>query len=102
VANTRTANSWYVDTQYVSATDDLAEANVAVSYVSLSATSAAGVLVLSDRVTGNVVIDLRVAVAGSTEVFEFDVNPISFPNGIRVTTLTNAKATLIGRRQSGG
>lgn len=96
MANTRSGNIWYVDTAHSSGTDDLA-VGCAVTAVVLTATSANAIIVLQDRVTSDKKLDLRVATSGSTVVFPFADFPVSFPNGIKVSTLTNAVATLIGR-----
>ena len=95
MANTQSANSWYVDSVYATAADDLA-ANVQVTAVLLTATSANARIVLSDPTTGNALLDLRLSTAGETRLFDLARGPISFRNGIRVATLTNAVATLIG------
>ena len=42
-------------------------------------------------------VDLRNPTDESTAIFDLSATPILFPNGIRVTTLTTAVATIIGR-----
>jgi hypothetical protein len=101
VANTRSANTWYVDTQYSAAADDLDVKNLVVTLVVVSATAATGRIVLSDITTSAVKLDLLVATSGATQVFDFSDSPIIFSNGIRVTTLSNAVATVIGKPTGG-
>lgn len=96
MANVRSANSFYIDTQSSGASDNLEVKGVAIFYIAITATSANGRLVLQDTATVPVnKVDLRVPTSGNTEIFEFDMNPILFPNGIKPSTLTNAIATVI-------
>ena len=95
MANVRSANSWFVDSTTSSSADDLTSP-VVLTAVYLTATSANSVLVLSDPTTGATRINLREPTAGTTRHFRMDAAPLSFPNGIRVSTLTNAVATLVG------
>ena len=96
MANTRNSNSWYIDTQYSSATDDLSLNQLQVFAIFVTATAANGQVVLGDPVTGAKKLDLRVPTANQTQMFTFYETPISFPNGIRVLTLANAVATAVG------
>lgn len=96
MANTLSGNCWYVDTAYASATDDLA-ANVQIDYVVVTATSASALITLKDPRTGATFITLNVPGNGSTQVFDFTGRPIVCRNGIRIGTLTNAVASIIGR-----
>lgn len=96
MANVRNSNSWYVDTAYSSAIDDLLIKQLQVFAVFVTATAASGQIVLGDPVTGVTKLDLRVPTADQTQMFTFYETPISFPNGIRILTLTNAVATLVG------
>jgi hypothetical protein len=96
VANTRNGNSFYVDTEYTGASDELAIKNIRVLGVVVTASASPGTLVLSDAQTSEPTkLDLRVATANSTAFFDFSECPITFPNGIRPTTLTDALATII-------
>lgn len=98
MANTRNTNTYWVDT-----TGSLTvEKNTAVMAIILTASGGAGVLRLGDDVSGASYppkIEVQVA-SGSTIHVPLADNPISFPNGIRVITATNCRATLILR--SGG
>lgn len=96
MANTRSGNTWYVDTAYASASDNL-DASVVVTCIVVTATTAAGRIVLSDASTGDTKLDIRVATAGDSKVIDLSASPISFQNGIKVSTLTTAVATLVGR-----
>jgi len=100
MANTRNGNTFYIDTSVETVSTDK---NQRIAYVVLTATAANGRIVLADpSVSGNPPkVDLRVAVSGTTEVFDFSRLPLYFPNGMRVNILTNALATLV-MTQSGG
>lgn len=95
VANVRSANTFYIDTQSASSSDDLVEKGLTVTHVIVTATSASAVLVLQDTTTTITKCDLRVATSGATQVFDFSDNPIIFPNGVKPSTRTNAVATLV-------
>jgi len=94
VANTRSGNTYYIDTQYAT-NEELAVANLTVVGVIVTATGASAVVALTD--SGTVKLNLRVATSGATEFFDFSEAPIVFANSIRPTTLTNAIATVIIR-----
>ncbi len=94
MANTRNANTFYIDTQYSVSADELAVKNVKVVSITVTATSSGGQVVLSDS-NGNAKIDLRVATSDETQQFVFNENPIVFPTGIRPTTLTDAIVTCV-------
>jgi hypothetical protein len=91
MANIQSANSWYVDS-----TGNLT-GNFKIVYIVMTATAASGVIVFQDVTTSANRMDLRVATSGATQVFDFSECPISCPNGIKVSTLTNAVATFVGR-----
>jgi hypothetical protein len=98
MANTKNAGSWYVDTQYSSASDDLsAGSSVTVTAIVVSATAANGRIVLADaNNAAQTRIDLRVATSGTTELFPLKDTPLNFPSGVRIATLSNCVATVIG------
>lgn len=79
---------------YVDSTGVLSNDSVLVSRVILTATSANAVLELADK-NGNVLMILDVASSGSTEHFDFTSAPLFFSLGLKVQTLTNAKATIV-------
>lgn len=93
MANILNGNTFYIDT---AGSEDLVRKQALVAYIVVTATGANARIVLNDVGTNPVVkLDLRVATAGTTEIFRFEEKPLLFPNGIRVSTLTNAVATLV-------
>jgi hypothetical protein len=94
LANTKTGNVWYVDTAYAAATDDITD-NIVVGSVVLTATAASARIVLKDPKTGVIKLDLRSPTDALSAHFDFSANPISCPNGLRASTLTNAVASII-------
>ena len=96
MANIRSGNSFYIDTQRASASDDLLIKGIAVSTIVVTATAANGRLVLKDPATTPAnKLDLRVATSGDSVLFDFNLIPVLFPNGLSATTLTNAVATVV-------
>jgi hypothetical protein len=95
MANVRSANTFYIDTQYSTGSDELAIKNIRVLQITITATSANAVLLLADSTTGTKKLDLRVATSGASQIFDFSDSPVVFPNGIKPTTLTNAVATVV-------
>lgn len=96
MANTLNGNTWYIDTAHSTSANDLVRASVLVTYIIVTATSASAVLVLSDvQGTAPAKLELRVAAADTSQLFDFSYKPLLFPNGIQVTTLTNCKAMCI-------
>jgi hypothetical protein len=100
MANTRNANTFYIDTQYSVAADELAVKNLKVSDVIITATAANGRIVLTDS-SGGTKVDLRVVTSGETQHFEFHESPLLFPNSIRPTTLSNAIVTCVIQESRG-
>lgn len=95
MSNSLNGNTFYIDSQYSSAEDDLVRKQVLVVYVLLTATSSNARIVLADvGPNPTTKLDLRIDANNSSQCFSFETNPILFPNGIRVTTLSNAVATL--------
>lgn len=92
MANVRFGTTFYIDTQYAVAADELMIKNLKVKYIILTATAANGRIVLTD--SGNSKFDLRVAISGKTEQFDFSQEPIVFSLSLRPTTLSNAVATV--------
>jgi hypothetical protein len=93
MANVRSSNTFYIDTAYSSSTDELVQKNLKLLSVSVTATSANAVVVLTD--SGTKKLDLRVATSGVTTLFDYSECPILFANSIRPTTLTNAVVTCV-------
>lgn len=90
MASIRNGNTYYIDD-----TTALTAANVKVTKITVTATSANAILNLQDVTTGANKINLRVATSGTTEVFDFSDDPLLFPNGISPNTVTNCNATCV-------
>jgi hypothetical protein len=101
MANVRSANTFYIDTQYSVAADELAVKNIRVLGVTVTATAASAIIVLADSSTATNKLDLRVATSGDSAHFDFSDSPVVFPNGIRPKTLTNALVTVIVEESRG-
>ena len=90
MANVRSANSYYVDS-----TGTLAVLGLSVYSILLTSNGGAGTLVLQDNATVPVTkLTLKVLNTEST-LIDFNLMPITFPNGIKVSTLTTALATIV-------
>lgn len=94
MANTRNSNTFYIDTAYSVATDELGIPNVSVAYIVLTSSANPGVLTLKDS-AGATKITIKTATANETKVIDLRSYPISFPSGIRPTTVTDCVATLV-------
>ena len=94
MANVRNSNTFYIDTQYSAASDELAIKNIKVVYAIVTATAGNGRVVLGDSSVATK-IDLREATSGATAYFDFSDKPLVFSTSIRPTTLTNAVVTLV-------
>ena len=92
MANARSANCYYIDTQY-STNEELAVKNVLVLGVLVTVSAAGGNLVLSDGST--VKASFKVATDEETAFFDFGNCPMLFTTSIRPSTLTDAVATVI-------
>lgn len=90
MANVRSGNSHYVD-----ATGVLATGSTRVVGVIVTATAASAIVAIGDSAGTTAKLNLRVATSGASQFFDFSTSPILFPNGVNVTTLTNAIATVI-------
>lgn len=91
MANQRSSNTTYVDSTGVLTTDK----NVKIAGVILTATAANAVLVLQDSDGATNKLNLRLATSGDSQHFDFSQTPIHFANGVKVSTLTNAIATVV-------
>jgi hypothetical protein len=87
MANTRNGNTLYVD-----ATGDIIASPIMVTDVYLTATAANAIAVLADANGTSLKFNLRVATSGDTKHFPMSAY---FPNGLDVTTLTNAILTVV-------
>ncbi len=91
MANARNGNSHYVD-----ATGVLETSNCKVAAVTIWASAANAILILTDNAASPVnKVKLGLATAGDTQHYNFTDSPITFPAGLKVGTLTNAIVTII-------
>jgi hypothetical protein len=97
LANASNGNTLYVD----STGDILTRKNVLVTYITVTPTGAASVII-QDVTTAATKLRLDVATGTNSVVFDYSYNPILFPNGIRVSTLTNALVTFTFRNTGEG
>jgi hypothetical protein len=91
MANRRRGNIHFVDTAETLSTVK----NQRVSAILVTATSANAIVVIQDPSDSADVLELRVPTSGLTETFNFSQNLLVFPNGIKVSTLTNAKIAIV-------
>lgn len=102
MANVLNGSTFYIDTQWSSETDEHAKQPVHVSYIIVTATAALARVVLSDvGPNGATKVDLRVALAGESQIFHFRDKPMVFPKGIKPVILSNAVVT-VGLTNIGG
>ena len=99
MANVRTGNTFYIDTQFVT-DEELVVSNLVITDIVVSATGNNAVLTLGDSVSGNIILNLLELTNGVTHHFMFNT-AIRFPNGIRPITLTNATASVIFKTEQG-
>lgn len=92
MANIRSGNTVYID-----ATGAISiEKNLNVVAVIVTATAASGRIVIQDNASSpQNKMDLRVATSGQSQLFSLVGSEVSFTNGLRIGTLTNAVATII-------
>lgn len=95
MANVRSGNTFYIDTQHSVAADGITQAGLKLRKILVTATAAPGRIVLQDITTGITKFDLRVSAANTTQEFIFDDMSITFPTGLKASTLSQAVATLI-------
>jgi hypothetical protein len=89
------ANVLNGNTVYVDSTGTLTSAPTRVHYIILTATGNNSILALQDETTSANKVNLREVTAGMSQVFDFSANPLYFPTGVKVSTLTNAIVTVI-------
>jgi hypothetical protein len=80
---------------YITATGALEGGRPRVCKIIITATAANAVLALQDSLDASAIMNLRVATSGASQEFDFSNNPLNFPNGLTVGTLTNAIAHVI-------
>lgn len=93
MANTINANTIYIDTAAT-----VTAYKIRISQIILTPTSANAVLVLQDDSTSSVKLDLRAATAGQSLILDLTASPMLFESGLKVSTLTNANATILYNR----
>lgn len=91
MSSVRNGNTIYID----DSSDTFAITGLKVSHIIVTATGSNGQAVLADLDTNAVKADLRVATSGTSQTFRFADQPMVFPTGVQLTTLTNAVVTLI-------
>lgn len=105
MANLRNSNTFYVDTSIATATSgtsgNLDSKNVRITHITVTCTTAGGILTLRDVDTGATKVSIRLATANTSEVFNYADNPMVFPNGINPQTVTNCVASVHIRETSG-
>jgi hypothetical protein len=98
MANTRSGNTWFVDTQHTVASDAI-QGKITVIGVLFAPTAAAAVLRLHDLDSDTVKAEFRINTQVDTRFYDFSTAPLVFASGVKAKTLTNAVATLICREQ---
>lgn len=90
MANARNGNSYYVD-----ATGTLAVGALAIASIILTSNGAAGTITLQDN-TSPVTNKMTLKVLnGETLFIDFNMKPVTFSQGLVVSTLTTAIATIV-------
>lgn len=107
MANVRAANTYFVDTASSggppSTSNALIVDNIILVGIQVRATAAGAIVELADNSSSQPVkwID-GLATQNDTKFTDLSDTPIRFPNGIAITTLTNAECVLIVREGNGG
>ena len=94
MANIRNGNTFYIDTQYSAASDELASKGIKVIGIFVTSTAAGGRVVLADSSIATK-LDLRVTADEDTVYFDLSNNPIIFSTSLRPTTLSGALVTCV-------
>lgn len=99
MANVRNGNTFFIDTQYSVSTDELAKKGIRLVYLFVSSSSATNQLTLADSLSAATKINVQninnQGNAGNSVLYDFNNNPMLFPNGIRPTKLQNCNATCV-------
>ncbi len=106
MANTRSGNIWLVDTVHATSADDLI-GSVVVLGMLVTSSGASGRITLQDASTLVTKLDIRIAAensnaSGDSKLYDFSSFPLSFTNGIKVSALTSAVATIFIRESGKG
>jgi hypothetical protein len=92
VANTRSGNVYFIDTQYAT-NEELAVKNLRVVGILVTSSAAGAQLILGDSSTTK--LDLKVPIDEDTLYLDFSETPILFAVSIRPKTLTTCTAMVI-------
>lgn len=99
MANTRNANTFFVDTAAADAapatTGNLALPNLKVLYMLVSIDGANPRLTLRDVSTSAVKFDIDLGTPDSPTYYDFSRKPVVFPNGINPSTVDSCRVTLV-------
>lgn len=96
MANASAGNLYFFDT--ASASLDVKNVRIVSILVHCTHATNAAVITLGDNNSGTsypTLIDFEVPAANDFELLKFDDNPLVFPNGLRVKTLTNCTITVV-------
>lgn len=101
MANVRSSNTFYMDTQYSAASDELATKSLRIIGFFMTATSANAICVLTD--SGTKKFEYRLATSGTSVFLPIAQMgaPIIFGTSVRPTTLTNCTASAVIQESSG-
>lgn len=94
MANYRTGNIWYVDTNATLTTE-----NLRVSAIVFTATASSASVQLQDS-DGNAIMDLEAANNG-TAIENFAPVPLALPKGLKIASITNCTLTIITSGRQG-
>lgn len=99
MANTQNGNSLYIDTAGAIGPTQ----NVLVTAITVTPSGGAATVALSDNSLPTVLkFNLQVPSGVESQPFNFENNPVLFPNGVNATTITNAIVTVVIKRQGQG
>lgn len=99
MGNVSNSNSIFVDS--TGALSIGTNQNIKIAYIVMTTTAATGSATLQDDAPAPVdKLIIKEAIADKTIRLNFADNPINFPNGIRISALSNATLTLILRRDT--
>lgn len=93
MANIRLGNTFYIDTQYTVAADELAVPDILVKSIVVTSTSTGATVTLSDSDKG-IKGTFSIPTDDTTIVIDLSQNPWRFSTSIRPTVLTNCVVTV--------
>ena len=96
MANIRNGNTFYIDTQSSGSSDNLEVPGLIVLGVIVTSTSSNPRLILQDTATTPAnKIDIKPPTGAETYHLDLSDSPVTFPNGIKPSTVVNVTATVI-------